>query len=256
MFIQAHGLHHGERLRKCSDEARLWWPYLFLAANSYGRMRLSYARFLSDVAVDFNRPPAEDEYWALFKEYRDRHLAFLYQHGEDIWCQWFCAPGTLPQYETKEDRETPKPPAEAYERWKSSYVKQTKPLAAASMKILKISYKTDIKVPQGIGSGIGSGSGIGVLKESAKDKAAAANTRPPNAPPPLLLEDIRDTLHDYVRQSGIEWPPPDDALCRQVQSIWLGTFEGLGETLAGMLKRNRKPSESYAWFLTVLRKSG
>ncbi len=82
----------------------------------------------------------------------------------------------------------------------------------------------------------------------------ATNSRPPNAPPPLPLEDIRDTLHDYVRQSGIEWDPPDDALCRQVQTVWSGTFDDFGDHLGGMLKRHRKPSESYAWFLTVLRK--
>lgn len=95
---------------------------------------------------------------------------------------------------------------------------------------------------------------LSISSSSSISNKAAANTRPTNAPPPLPLEDIRDTLHDYVRQSGIEWPPPDDALCRQVQGIWLGTFEDLGGHLDGMLKRNRKPSESYAWFLTVLRK--
>ena len=241
MLIKAKGLHHGERLRKCSDTARLWWPYLFLAANSYGRMRLTYARFLSDVAVSFAKPPAEDEYWALFQEYMECHLAFLYQHGGEIWCQWHCVEGTLPKYHTAEDKASPEPPLEAFERWEKSYVKQTKPLPPFFQKLLKTSPKISANECHGVGVGV------------VRCGEGKATNRPPESPPPLSIEDIRDTLHDYVQQSGLGWPPPDDAICKKIQSLWQKGLDDFGAQLSELLKRRRKPTESYAWFVSVLK---
>jgi hypothetical protein len=177
MFIKASGLHRGDRLRKCCDRSRLWWPYLFLSANGYGRMRLDYDRYLSDVAVGFKVPLSENQYWATFEEYRANHLAFLYSFGDEFWCQWHCAPGSLPQYQTKEDNDSPPPPRDEFDAWIKSYVKRTKPLPANFKNLPKSSLEPDKNFPIGIGGGIGSGE----VREKER----------PAPPPPLTPQEFQ-----------------------------------------------------------------
>lgn len=88
---------------------------------------------------------------------------------------------------------------------------------------------------------------------SSSSDSKATNGRPPESPPPLSIVDIRDTLHDYVQQSGLAWEPPDDAICKKIQSLWQKSLDDFGGQLAEMLKRRRKPTESYAWFVSVLK---
>jgi len=46
-IIDPAGLFEGERLAACSDVAQLYWPRLFLAANSCARLELSYPSVIS-----------------------------------------------------------------------------------------------------------------------------------------------------------------------------------------------------------------
>jgi hypothetical protein len=120
-MIDPDGLFYGDRLRRCSQTARLYWPYLFLASNGFGRLELNYSRICHRVFVDFEKPPTEDDFWGYVKEYRDAHLLFLYEHRGQIWGQWDAKPGFLPRWKTKKDKETPEPPKQEYEKWLNTH---------------------------------------------------------------------------------------------------------------------------------------
>lgn len=249
MFIQAHGLHHGERLRKCSDEARLWWPYLFLAANSYGRMRLSYARFLSDVAVDFDQPPTEEKYWALFKEYRDRHLAFLYQHGDDeIWCQWYCARGSLPKYQRKEDIASPEPPKAEYERWLKSYVKQTKALPPDFSNLPKTSRKNCDDSPHEQSRA----ALCGVEQRRVEQPQAASKSHQPQSRrrTPEEIDKMGSLLWGASEGSPVSAGPPDKHLAESVLNA-IGDLDTAEKWLAEKMAQGKRPKTSYQYWVTL-----
>lgn len=160
-IIDRDGLFHGDRLRRCSDTARLWWPYLFLAANGFGRFELNYTRLTTEAFAGFACPPTEESLWGLIAEYRKAHLLFLYECGGQIWGQWWCKPGSLPRYQTNKDRESPEPPTEEFTKWLSSYRKEVKPLP----KILENLPKSFGNISSGVGVGNGVGNGVGVGKE-------------------------------------------------------------------------------------------
>jgi hypothetical protein len=66
-IINADGLFGGDRLAMCSDKARLYWPYFFLASNGYGRLELNYPKIMNRAFHRFKKPPTEDEAFEYLK---------------------------------------------------------------------------------------------------------------------------------------------------------------------------------------------
>ena len=98
-IIDPEGLFSGERLAACSDLAQLYWPRFFLAANSCGRIELSYKSIVSRVFGNFQSPPKSDDLWKIFREYDDNYLAILYQSESGTWwCQFITSEKYLPKY--------------------------------------------------------------------------------------------------------------------------------------------------------------
>lgn len=125
-IIDPEGLFHGERLAACSDKAQLYWPRLFVAANNFGRLELSYPSLLTKVFSGFTTPPAGDELFQIFKEYEANFLAILYESQGSWWCQFITEDKYLPRYKTKRDHESPAPSPEmiedhanGYQKWKN-----------------------------------------------------------------------------------------------------------------------------------------
>lgn len=192
-IIDPDGLFHGDRLRRCSDTARLAWPHLFLLANGCGRFEINHARIAAVVFADFKNPPSEQELYGWVIEYRDAHLLFLYEARGQLWGQWDCKPGCLPRWKTSRDRDSPEPPREAFDNWVRSYREQSRPLQKTS-EIFESLRKSSVKLPSGIGIGVGVGDGIGsgtVRKLPAEEKetpsapngSAAFALTPPNVSP-------------------------------------------------------------------------
>ncbi len=144
-IIDRDGLFGGRRLLRCSDRARLLWPYLFLAANGFGRIELDWQQITYEVFRGFSKPIKESELVAVFEEYRTRHLIFTYKHGGQTWGQWFCKAGSLPRWKTTKDKNSPEPPAEAYDLWLKSY--------GADYEQLQNSAEGLENIPLGIGVG-------------------------------------------------------------------------------------------------------
>lgn len=121
-IIDAVGLFHGERLRRCSNAARLHWPYLFLASNGFGRLEIDYHRIVATAFASFRPIPTEQELMGHLREYSDAHLLFLYRAADGaVWGQWDCKPQRLNKYKTACDRRSPAPPEPAFADWQSTY---------------------------------------------------------------------------------------------------------------------------------------
>jgi hypothetical protein len=131
-MIDPEGLFYGDRLRRCSQTARLYWPYFFLASNGFGRLELNYRRICYRLFVDFEEPPTEEDFWGYIKEYRDAHLLFLYEHRGQIWGQWDAKTNSLPRWKTQKDREAPEPPKEEYQKWLTAHRTESKALPKSS----------------------------------------------------------------------------------------------------------------------------
>lgn len=117
-IIEREGWYNGERVGKCSDLAQLHWARLFLAADAYGRLELTYRRVVRTVYISFQNPPTEAEFETLIKEYHKHRLLFLYE--DEIgqrWAQWYCLPRCLPRYQTARDKRSPIPNETECRKW-------------------------------------------------------------------------------------------------------------------------------------------
>lgn len=122
MIIDPDGLFNGDRLRKCSNLARLYWPYLMLASNGFGRIELSYHKVVGRCFADFRPLPTEVEIMGCIQEYRDNYLLFVYQCDGQVWGQWDCDQKHLNKYKTSLDKRSPNPPEDLWKDFKNSYL--------------------------------------------------------------------------------------------------------------------------------------
>jgi hypothetical protein len=139
--IDINGLKKGRRLRKLSDEARLYYPLFLGSANGYGRLELDYDSIYRDILLDFKAPLSSDRFWTIIGEYRDAGLVFLYQSGNQVWAQWFVKKGCLPQWATHEDNQSPEPPADEYTLWRQQIQRDQAPVPQVLKDIPKINKK-------------------------------------------------------------------------------------------------------------------
>jgi hypothetical protein len=184
-IIDPDGLFNGDRLRKCSKMARLYWPYFFLASNGYGRLEVNYHRIIARAFSTFGDDvPAEPEVMSYLKEYAQVHLLFLYMNGGQMWGQWDAKDNSLSKYKTSADKKSPAPPEEEFINWKKSYKAETKSFVSS----LETFTKNSEKVPEvflqisPLGVGVGEGIGEGKSKISRVAKAPRPTTDPRFAP--------------------------------------------------------------------------
>ncbi|KKM01373.1 hypothetical protein LCGC14_1795050 [marine sediment metagenome] len=139
--IDPEGYYNGRRMRNCSDIARLYWPPLFLAADGFGRLELDIESLIYRCFRGFKTPPTEEQVVGSFMEYKENHLAFLYESAGRWWCQFWTKPECRPRYQTKKDHESPKPPDSQYQRWLKSYPPETKGISKTSQNLREILQK-------------------------------------------------------------------------------------------------------------------
>lgn len=204
-LIDPDGLYNGRRLRKCSDRARLYWPYFFLAANGLGRIEIDPDYLIRTCFPGFEQPPSEEEVWEFFREYRDQHLIFLYGVGDQVWGQWYCKPGSLPRWKTRKDHDSPEPPEKEYQTWEASYNAESKALPKSLLNLPK----TDRKLPKN-SAGVGVGSGVG----SGVEKAEATAKSPPRRRDTEMLTNVAALMHQYFE--GHQRAAPDLLIATRV----------------------------------------
>jgi hypothetical protein len=118
-IIKPAGLLGGERIAQLSDVAKLYWPFLYSGANGYGRFEVSYPKIVANCFPHFNEKPSRELILGLIKEYREKHLLFLYETSKGMWAAWDST--VKQQYYSREDKASPAPDQEAFERWRSFY---------------------------------------------------------------------------------------------------------------------------------------
>lgn len=181
--IDGDGLSGGKRLRRCSDKARLYWPYLFCTANGFGRFEIDCAKIIAHSFLDFKKPPTASELLKAIEEYREVGLLFMYSHRGEIWAQWDTKDKFLKRHKSSSDRESPAPPEPEFSEWKSTIT--------VNKELPNFSAQVGEKVRgEGIGVGIGIGEGVG------KTFPASAGEKITNAPPmePEPIEPQNPTL--------------------------------------------------------------
>ena len=172
-ILDFDGLTNGDRLRACSDAARLHFAYLFLASNGYGRLEINYARLVGRVYATFNVPPSEVDLMGFVEEYRANSLLFLYRANGQVWGAWDTKAEYLPRYKNAQDRRSPEPPEPAFREWKSAYRSEVKALP----KVSEIFQKVSEIFPRGVGVGVGVGKGLVRDKNScASDDARLSDS--------------------------------------------------------------------------------
>ncbi len=156
--IDADGLASGKRLRRCSDTARLYWPYLFCNSNGFGRFELDCAKIIAHCFLEFKAPPTQPELLAAIKEYGSVGLLFLWQSRGEIWAQWDTRDKYLKRHKTAADKESPSPPEPDFSEWKK--------LVVENKGLPKFSAQVGAKL-RGVGNGVGVGVGNGKGKPSS-----------------------------------------------------------------------------------------
>jgi len=185
-IIDPEGLFSGERLAACSDLAQLYWPRFFLAANSCGRIELSYKSIVSRVFGNFQSPPKSDDLWKIFREYDDNYLAILYQSESGTWwCQFITSEKYLPKYKKTRDSMSPAPPIELLDLHRDGYLEWKKSKSFQNQSFQKYSNDDESfgREGVGIGVGVGIGEGIGVIEKHS---------------PALVISKIVDREKDVV----------------------------------------------------------
>ncbi len=210
-IIDPEGLFSGERLASCSDLAQLYWPRFFLAANSCGRIELSYKSLISRVFGNFQNPPKSDELWRIFREYDENFLAILYQSESGTWwCQFITSEKYLPKYKKTRDSMSPAPPFELVELHNRGYIDWKKSKSFQNQSFQKFSDNAESFGREGIGVGIGVGvgEGIGEIQNPSRKRK-----RKERVPDPRHSQ-FRESLEKYWEKKNptnpdLPWGPAD-----------------------------------------------
>lgn len=131
LVIDPEGLFYGDRMARLTDMARLYWPYLFLASNGYGRLEINFAKITSKAFATFRKPPSVAELRGILEEYFNAYLLFLYKVNGQVWGQWDTSAKFLPRYHTAQDEASPAPPAKPMEEWRDRYITSKQAESAA-----------------------------------------------------------------------------------------------------------------------------
>jgi hypothetical protein len=191
MIIDPDGLFNGDRFRRCSNMARLYWPYFFLASNGFGRMEVNYHRIIARAFSTFDPVPAEHELMRSIKEYQESHLLFLYEFNGQVWGQWDCPKQLLNKYHNARDKRSPAPPEEEFQKWREAYraEKAALPKVPDNLSNLfgklatnsqEIPAKSSRDLPLGVGVGVGVGKKQNL---SASGDAGRSVSKPKEANP-------------------------------------------------------------------------
>lgn len=182
-IIDPDGLFNGDRMRKLSVMARLYWPYFLLASNGYGRLEINYHRIAGIAFRTFDPAPPEPEVNAYLKEYAHANLLFLYMRGGEMWGQFDVPERLLDKYKKASCKRSPEPPEKEYSEWKDKYQAEKKALAGIA-ETLPESYLKVAKVFVQI-------SPLGIEKENVNVKEKEKKQKPAPLALPAWLPSLQ-----------------------------------------------------------------
>lgn len=246
-IIDPEGFFSGERLAACSDLAQFCWPRFFLAANSCGRIELSYKSLISRVFGNFQDPPKSDKLWEIFREYENNFLAVLYESESGVWwCQFITSEKYLPKYKKTRDEQSPAPTSEMMEAHRRGYLEWKKSKSFKNQSFQKL---PTLFSSEGVGIGVGVGVGKGGEKKKEQKQIPSAKDKPSQGSDG---EKIKQTKAALVQSRH-------DAFKDAIKKYWAGKNPDVempwgpaeGKTLAIWLKES--PTTTLEQFIAWLR---
>ncbi len=246
-IIDPEGFFSGERLAACSDLAQFCWPRFFLAANSCGRIELSYKSLISRVFGNFQDPPKSDKLWEIFREYENNFLAVLYESESGVWwCQFITSEKYLPKYKKTRDEQSPAPTSEMMEAHRRGYLEWKKSKSFKNQSFQKL---PTLFSSEGVGIGVGVGVGKGGEKKKEQKQIPSAKDKPSQGSDG---EKIKQTKAALVQSRH-------DAFKDAIKKYWAGKNPDVempwgpaeGRTLAIWLKES--PTTTLDQFISWLR---
>lgn len=161
--INPEGLYQGDRLRRCSDEARMAFPHVYLSGNNYARLELNPIKIQATVFSTFNTPPSIEIITKWIQEYRAQGLLFIYSADGQLWGQWDTRQEWLPRHKNAADQRSPAPPQPAFDEWQErnrTKKAATQALADDAELFPRVRREISASSPRGVGVGVGEGKNI------------------------------------------------------------------------------------------------
>lgn len=94
------------------------------------------------------------------------------------------------------------------------------------------------------------GFAVPISSSHSSSSSAAANGNGHGIQDRLVT--IGKWLEQYVNEFGVNWGPPDTAICGRIEKALNGApLEDFESLLQKIYQRGQKPSKSYAWFVTL-----
>lgn len=249
-IIDPEGLFGGERLSQCSDLAQLYWQRLYVAANTYGRLELSYSSIVSRVFRNFKTPPTEEQLWSVFEELAANYLAILYEVDGVWWAQFITNNKYLPRYKTVRDEQSPAPPEELVEQAQMDYREWKKAKSLRNQGFRKFSKVSEGEEWSGAGVGKGVGDGVGVGKErqgSSSEEVATLVDEIVCAHPRSQLRNLRRNEVRSIQQSAVL-----QAMRDEMKADGLTAVEALGSMLSRVQSLAEKvPRQEWRFFKDI-----
>jgi hypothetical protein len=167
--IDPSGLYFGDRLRKLSQKALLYWPFFYCLSNGYGRFEVTYSFILSKFK-EMPSVPSQGEVKEMVAEYARAHLLYLYRSSDGtMWGQWDTQAKYLPYHKSTADKLSPAPPEQEFSEWVQQYrlIKRQESGGDLGDDLLVLGKSNNGfsgfgKFSSGIGIGIGIGLGVGI----------------------------------------------------------------------------------------------
>ncbi len=174
--IDPSGLFKGKRLRKCSPQARLYWPYLFLLSNGYARIEIDCEAISDEFSSFRESAPTSEEIREILAEFSANHLLFVYGSNDQQWGQWDTRSSQLKEYKTAADKNSPAPPEDEYRQWLKEQHGEEWPHFHWDKNVVVSRFGKDLGKPSpsvgqhfGLGVGVGKGEGKEKLDEPFPD---------------------------------------------------------------------------------------
>lgn len=221
-ILDPEGLFSGERLAALSDRARVYWPWIYTASNSFARLEFNPRNIVNRCFAAWRESPISEQRVSLFiAEYEANALLFVYERNGQKWIQFDTPKKFLPTYQTKRDKMSPTPtPQEiaAFEARLSSWRVKHAPKNEEQQ-----SFLTFQKVSHGIGIGTGIGEGKGkdliLAAEPPKEEPVSQGDVKSKKPADPRHSEFRQELAAYWVSKNSTEMPWDGSDARQLSAL-------------------------------------
>src|SRR5215469_5209396 len=222
MVVCSGGVLEDHRLGACSDDAQLFFPWLFIASNGFGRLKWSYSELVTSAFPHLRDKPSPEQLQKCLEEYRSNYLIFVYRTDDaELWGQWIVDKRHFPTYKTAKALRSPAPPEPALAAFKESAARARTEQNAASVDIIRVADFENLpksipsceNVPHGSGIGVDGGKGEDTSRSAPRAQRSSSRTNrqliPSRSKGPNPTTGMRDAARERKLDAAYEVEPAD-----------------------------------------------